>query len=168
MLEILGIAVFVIVLLIGLLMVPFGLPGTFLIVADAAVYGLVTHWARVNLALVLVLLGVAIVGEVLEQLISVRGAARYGGGRAGMWGAFIGGLIGVFVGTPLPIIGNVIGGIIGAFLGVLIFEWAVRGELAAALRAAYGAFVGRVGAAVVKFTLAAIMATILLLKVFVW
>jgi hypothetical protein len=166
MLEILGIAVFVIVLLIGLLMVPFGLPGTFLIVADAAVYGLVTHWARVNLALVLVLLGAAIAGEVLEQIISVRGAARYGGGRAGMWGAFIGGIIGVFVGTPMPIIGNVIGAFIGAFLGALVAEWAVRGELAVALRAACGAFVGRVGAAVIKFALAAIMAAVLLLEAF--
>jgi len=168
MLAILGSAVFAILLLIGLLMVPFGLPGTFLIVADAAAYGLLTHWARVDLALVLVLLGVAIVGEVLEQVISVRGAARYGGGRAGMWGAFIGGLIGAFVGIPLPLIGNVIGAFIGAFLGALVAEWAVRGELIVALRAAWGAFRGRIGAAVMKFALAVIMVTVLLLRAFVW
>lgn len=168
MVEILGITVFVGVVLIGLLMVPFGLPGTFLIVADAALYGYFTHWARVSVALVLGLLGLAIVGEVLEQLISVRGAARYGGGKAGMWGAFIGGIMGAFAGIPIPIIGNVIGAFVGAFWGALAAEWLKHGKPDVAIRSAYGAFVGRMGAAVIKFALAAIMVTVLLLRAFVW
>lgn len=149
-------------------MVPFGLPGTFVMVVDAAAYGYFTHWTRVNLALVVVLLGMAIVGEVLEQIISVRGAAQHGGGKVGMWGAFIGGIIGAFAGTPLPVIGNVIGAFIGAFLGALVAEWIRHGQFSIAIRSAYGAFVGRIRATVMKFTLAAAMVVVLLLKAFVW
>ncbi len=168
MIEILGTAAFVLLLLVGLFMVPFGLPGTFVMVADAALYGLLTHWEKVNLALVLLLLGMAILGEVLEQLISMWGAARYGGGGAGMWGAFIGGIIGAFVGIPIPILGNLIGAFLGAFAGALIGEWIRHGRFSAAIRSAYGAFVGRMGAAVLKFILAVVMATALLLQAFVW
>jgi len=166
MLEILGLIGFTLVLLVGLVMVPLGLPGTFLIVADAAIYGLFTGWKGVSLALVLGLLGIAITGEVLEQLIGIRGAIRYGGSRAGMWGAFIGGLLGAFSsGLPLPIIGNLIGAFCGAFLGALLVEWLLHGDLRRAIRSAYGALIGRAKAAMVKFILAIAMVAILLVKV---
>ena len=71
----------------------------------------------------------------LQLLIPAMGTKKYGGSKAGMWGATIGLVIGIFVPIPLGII-------IGAFAGAFIGEIINKSDSKSALRAAYGSFIG--------------------------
>ncbi|MDX1719376.1 MAG: DUF456 domain-containing protein [Salegentibacter mishustinae] len=71
----------------------------------------------------------------LQLVIPAMGTKKYGGSKAGMWGATIGLLIGIFVPIPLGII-------IGAFAGAFIGEIINKSDSKSALRAAYGSFIG--------------------------
>lgn len=71
----------------------------------------------------------------LQLVIPAMGTKKYGGSKAGMWGATIGLVIGIFVPIPLGII-------IGAFAGAFIGEIFNKSDSKSALRAAYGSFIG--------------------------
>ena len=71
----------------------------------------------------------------LQLVIPAMGTKKYGGSKAGMWGATIGLVIGIFVPIPLGII-------IGAFAGAFIGEIINKSDSKSALRAAYGSFIG--------------------------
>ena len=71
----------------------------------------------------------------LQLVIPAMGTKKYGGSKAGMWGATIGMVIGIFVPIPLGII-------IGAFAGAFIGEIINKSDSKSALRAAYGSFIG--------------------------
>ncbi|PKD21093.1 hypothetical protein APR41_11800 [Salegentibacter salinarum] len=71
----------------------------------------------------------------LQLIIPAMGTKKYGGSKAGMWGATIGLVIGIFVPVPLGII-------IGAFAGAFIGEIINKSDSKSALRAAYGSFIG--------------------------
>jgi hypothetical protein len=107
-------------------------------------------WWAIGIAAVL-----AIIAEILEGLSSAAGAKVGGGGRRGMWGAFIGGVLGAIVGTPLipiPVLGTLIGAIAGAFVGALIGETtgANAGAMRDAVAPAAGAAAGRAAGTLIK------------------
>src|SRR5919112_5906995 len=103
--------------LIGLLLIPFGLPGLWVILLGIIGYGWITDFQTVSTWFLILAIGLALVGEILESWIGFRFAKRYGGsGRAG-WGALVGGLVGAVIGVPIPIIGSVIGGVFGGVVG---------------------------------------------------
>ena len=58
---------------------------------------------------------IAVIAEVVEFMLAGRFAQRYGGSRRAGWGAIIGGMVGAFMGVPIPIIGSVIGAFVGFF-----------------------------------------------------
>lgn len=137
--------------LFGLFLIPLGLPGHWLIAllglaAVALEGGWTTFW---------VLLGAAALAEVLEFVISLGLARRYGAGRAGTWGAFLGGLAGGILGTPwLPLIGSLVGAAVGAFAGAFAFELVLaRRGAAPGWRAGTGAFIGVLVARILKLWL---------------
>jgi uncharacterized protein YqgC (DUF456 family) len=133
----------------GLLLVPLGLPGTWLQVAALGVYAYAMHW-RGGWWIFGVAVAIALAAEVIEFLIGGRYARKYGGSRRAGWGAILGGLVGAFMGVPVPIIGSVIGAFVGAFVGAALLELTKRSEMRGALRVGWGAFVGRVVAAAMK------------------
>ena len=137
-------------LALGLVVIPFGLPGTLLMAGALLVYGWATGWQTISVALVAGMAVLALASEVADNLLSAAGTQRYGGSRYGMIGALVGGVIGALVGVPVPLIGSVIGGFAGAFLGAGAAEWYRQRDLHAALRAGWGAFLGRAGGTVVK------------------
>ncbi len=101
-------------------------------------------------------LALAVVGELVEFFAGAVGAQRGGSSRRGMWGALIGGLVGIFVFTPLfffvPIFGALFGALLGTFVGAVVGELShqrsrqqprnVRGSLKPALWATVGRVVG--------------------------
>jgi len=142
----------------GLLLIPFGLPGLWVIVLGIVIYGGLTDFRALPVWLVGLAIGLAFLGELLEAWIGFRFAQRYGGSRRAGWGALLGGLIGAVVGVPVPVIGSVIGGFVGAFAGAALFEYTRARQSGIATKAGWGAVLGRAAAAGVKMALGVVMA----------
>ncbi len=153
-----SIVILVVVLAASLLLVPLGLPGTWLMVCAALVYHLAVRGSGIGVATVVAMGVLAAIGEVVEFSLAARFTRRYGGSRRAAWSAIAGGLVGALVGVPVPVLGPVIGAFLGAFLGALAGELTVRGDHRVAARAATGALLGRAAASAFKVALGAVMA----------
>jgi len=81
-----------------------------------------------------ILLFFVVLVTVLDYVVPVWGTKKWGGSKAGMWGATIGLIVGLFLG-PLGII-------IGPFLGAFIGELITGKKEKDALRAGWGSFLG--------------------------
>ncbi len=152
-----GIVILIVVLVASLLLVPLGLPGTWLMVGAALVYHLAVRGA-IGIGTVAGTAVLAFIGELLEFSLAGRFSRKYGGSRRAAWGAILGGFAGALIGVPVPIVGPVIGAFLGAFLGALAAELTVRGDGRAATRAATGALFGRITAAALKIAIGAVIA----------
>jgi uncharacterized protein len=100
----------IIVMVAALLVTPLGVPGLWIMVAVLAVgvWQGAVGWLILAVCLVL-----AAAAELVEYLILDRMNVRYGGSRLAFWGAIAGGMVGVIIGLPVPIIGSIIAGFIG-------------------------------------------------------
>ncbi len=143
---------------VGLLLIPFGLPGLWVIVLGIVAYGWLTDFRSVGAGIMALAIGLAFLGELVEAWVGFRFARRYGGSRRAGWGAIVGGLVGAVVGVPVPVIGSVIGGFIGAFVGAALFEYTKARHTNSALGAGWGAVLGRVVAASIKVALGIVIA----------
>jgi uncharacterized protein YqgC (DUF456 family) len=145
------------IMLLGLFMIPFGLPGTWIIVAAALGYQLLVP-GTISILTVVAVAVLALVGEVLEFSLSAKYTRKYGGSRRASWGAIIGGLIGAFMGVPVPLVGSVLGAFVGAFAGAFVGEYSRSGEGGTAPRVGTGALIGRAVAAAMKIGIGVAMA----------
>ena len=143
--------------LIGLALIPLGLPGLWLIVLGIAGYGWLTDFQTITAGFVALVVVLAGLGEAVEAWIGFGFAQRYGGSRRAGWGALAGGLAGALIGVPVPLIGSVIGGFVGAFVGAAIFEYTNARQSDVAARAGWGAVLGRAAAAAIKMGLGVVM-----------
>jgi uncharacterized protein YqgC (DUF456 family) len=152
-----GVALFFLTQLVALVMIPLGLPGTFVQVGAIAVMTLATGGARMGWGWVALALGLALVGELVEFLSGQWGARRWGGSRRAAWGALIGGIVGAFVGgIPVPVVGSVVMSFIGTFAGAILGELSAT-RAAPNLRVGYGALVGRAVGVATKLSLALVI-----------
>ena len=143
LLEMLLVGSSVVIALIGLVLIPIGLPGNWLI----ALAGLVSPlWLGGNWLPVSVLFGAALLVEIADTVMAARFAKARGAGKSGMFGAFIGGFVGALSLTfliPIPVIGTLFGAAAGAFLGAVAFEMIFAGRKWSELSGAgWGAFLG--------------------------
>lgn len=145
---------------VGLLLIPLGLPGLWLIVLGVVAYGWLTDFRTVTAGLVALAVGLAFLGELVEAWLGFRLARRYGGSRRAGWGALLGGLVGAVVGVPVPIIGSVIGGFVGAFAGAVLLEYTLARQSGNAIKAGWGAVLGRAAAAAAKMGLGVVIAVV--------
>jgi uncharacterized protein YqgC (DUF456 family) len=127
----------------GLVLVPFGLPGLWVMVLGIVGYGWLTDFRSVTIGLIAVVLGLALAGELLEWWLGFSVAQRYGGSRRT-------GLVGAAVGVPVPLIGSVVGGFVGAFVAATLAEYARVRRAPQAVQAGWGALVGRTAATAAK------------------
>src|SRR5918999_1146047 len=100
--------------LLGLVLIPFGLPGLWVIVLGVIGYGWMSDFQTVSATFLGIIIALAVVGEIFESWIGFRFAQRYGGSSRAGWGALAGGLVGAIVGVPIPVIGSGIGGFVCA------------------------------------------------------
>jgi hypothetical protein len=171
--TILAALVLVLVAVIGWFAQLLGLAGNWLIVGAAALYA---WWVDPESALaigstsVLVLLALAILGEVVELLAGAWGVKRVGGSRRGavlaIVGSIVGSVIGIFVGLPIPLVGSLVaavffaalGALVGAFLGE---SWKGR-DFDSSLEVGKAAFVGRLLGTVAKMIVSSAMVAVTL------
>jgi uncharacterized protein len=144
----------------GLLLVPLGLPGLWVMAGGLLVFGWLTDFRSLSVALIALVLALAFVGEVIESWLGFRFAKRYGGSSRSGWGALTGGIVGAIMGVPIPIVGSVIGAFLGSFVGAAVFEYTASRRLDVATRAGWGAVLGRAAAAAAKIGLGVIIAVI--------
>lgn len=162
MTAIAGIALLVLLhaaVLFGLLAIVLGLGGNFILWGLA----LATAWAggfvHLSWTVLLVLLGLVVLGEVVESLLGLVAARGFGATRWGILGTFAGGIVGGIVGTAiLPVIGSLLGAILGGFAGGFLGEYAAGRDMRRSLRAGFGGFLGRLAATAFKFALGAVLA----------
>ena len=128
--------VFLVAWLIGMVgtFVP-ALPATVIIFAGTVAATLLDGfqvWPDLPFLLTFAVITVLI--SLVDNVASAWGARKYGGSKQAIWGALIGGLVGIFIPFGL---------IVGPLAGALIAElFVVRKPLTEALRAAWGTLVG--------------------------
>jgi len=152
-LVILGTAV-----VVGLLLIPIGLPGLWVMVGGIIAYGWITGFRSVGVTMIAIVLALAFFGELVDNWIGFRYAKRYGGSSRSGWGALLGGLLGAMIGVPVAVIGSVLGAFIGSFVGAVLFELSYSRQLGVATRAGWGAVVGRAVAAAAKIAIGLVIA----------
>ncbi len=167
MLSVLGMIFFWLVLLLGIAVIPFGIAGTFIIVADAFVLGLLTHFAKMTPGFLLALLTLSLLVEGFEFFLGAWAAKRFGSSSWGMWGAVLGGFFGAIWFTPLaPPLGTLLGAFVGAFGGAFLLELLDEKEVARALKVGWGAFLGAVSGKILKIVAAIGMIVAIVIRVF--
>lgn len=131
-------------LLAGLLAIPLGIGGNFIVLGLAAVVAIATRFTSIGWMALGIMAAAVAVGEILESVLGVAMARRFGASRWGMIGAFVGGILGAILGTAaLPVIGSVIGSFIGSAGGAIGAELLSGRERREGLRAGWGAFLGK-------------------------
>lgn len=162
-----GLFFFFAIMILALFLVFVGIPGNWIIFAEAVIYALITSFDGAigwwTLAALLVMSGLA---ELVEFLITAYGAKRYGASKRAIAGAIIGAIAGAILmaGFP-PVVGAIIGAFLGAYLGAFLVSYAMEKDFDNARRVALGAFFGRVGAALTKGTITAGMAGLITYQV---
>ncbi|MCG1035865.1 DUF456 domain-containing protein [Polaribacter sargassicola] len=143
-------------LLLGFLFVCLGIIGSFLPVLPGPLTSwiglLLLHLTKVitiDFTFLGITLAIAILIWVLDYFIPAIGTKKFGGTKFGVYGTTIGLIIGLL--SPIPF-GMLIGTFFGALIGELIYD---SKDTNRALKASFGAFVGFLASATIKFSIAA-------------
>lgn len=157
-LQHIGLVLFYIVLFAFNLLIFLGVPGSWIALVSILIFDIATGFSTVGWVLLVVMAGIAVLGEIVESFLGLVYVAHKGATKWGVLGAFIGGLAGAIGGTVVfPFIGSIIFGLVGAFAGAVIFEYVYYKSLDRALQTGFFAFIGKIGAMLVKFALGLII-----------
>lgn len=144
----------ILLFVIGLILMIIGILGSFLPVLP----GISLSWLGIcmlyftkvipiNYWILGITLAIAILFSIANYIIPAKGTQKFGGSKAGIWGTYIGLVVGLFV--PIPF-----GFIIGPFLGALIGELAFDSKnMKQALKAATGSSLGILASSFIHFML---------------
>ncbi|MBM3802499.1 MAG: DUF456 domain-containing protein [Acidimicrobiia bacterium] len=149
---------------VGLVVIPFGLPGIGIIFGSALLYALVTQFQHgVSLTLILVLGAFTVLGETADNWLMAAGAKRFGASTAAAWLSLLGGFLGALIlgpllAVPLNVVGPVAGALSGAFISVVLYERRKKQNWPEALRAGWGTLLGRVAGIALKMVVGVGMA----------
>ncbi len=119
-------------------------PGQLLVFGGVAVFQLWRPESGPGMTFLLIALGLTLLTLLLDVVLSVLGARRYGASWKGAVGALVGGLVGIFL--PPPLFWIFVGPVVGAILGEMAGGRALRD----AGRAGWGTFLGALLAMAVK------------------
>ncbi len=165
--SLLGFVLFNISLLVGLVLIPVGLPGSWLILLTSFLFAALTGFEDLTRNVLLLLGAMAVMGEAIEFLLGVFVAKKFGATKYGLWGAFFGGIVGGVFGTALvPLAGSVVGAMFGAFMGAFILECFQELRTEDRLRAGLGALIGRVIATTMKLGIGFVMVVVIILRLY--
>lgn len=148
-----------------LLSTTLGFPGNWVLVAAALVVALVGRFSTMTWGYLLLCVGLAVVGEIIEALLGAAIVARGGGGRWGIVGSILGGFAGVVVGAGIiPPLGSVVFAFVGAFVGAALGEFAKDRRMEPAMRVGFWSLVGRMAAVAGKLAVGCVILWIIITK----
>lgn len=137
--------------LAGLISLIFGLPGNFVILGASMLYGWYGGFQEITVKIIIILIVLALVGELIEFLLGILGSKKYESSNRAIVGSIIFGIIGAVLGAPFFFgIGAVVGAFAGAFAGAIIVELSQGKKMDEALKSGWGAFIGRVAGTISK------------------
>jgi len=93
---------------------------------------------------------ITIAATVIDYFIPLIGAKRYGTSKWGIYGSFVGMILGAFF-SPL-------GMLLGALIGAVSVEWMVSRKEKQALKAGWGIFIGSIFGSILKLVVSGVMA----------
>jgi uncharacterized protein YqgC (DUF456 family) len=144
-------------LLLGFLLVCLGIIGSFLPVLPGPLTGwfglLLLHTTKIipiDWNFLGITLALAIIIWILDYFIPAMGTKRFGGTKYGVYGTTIGLIVGLL--SPIPF-GMLLGAFFGAFIGELMYDGKDTNR---ALKASFGAFLGFLASATIKFSIATV------------
>ena len=145
----------------------YSIPGNLLIAVNSFIYGLVTNFADYSFTFVLTLFAIFLLVELLEYLLIIVSARKYGASKWGITGSIIGGIGGAISGAFVtPVLGAIIGSIVGVFAGATILEFIKSYNLKESLLSGVGAFIGKLGGLSIKMCGAVTMIIMVGYKIF--
>src|SRR4030042_441302 len=119
------------------------LPGPPLSFIGLFLLALLTHFSPpLTPTLVIILAIVTILVIVMDYIIPLLGAKRYGASKWGIWGSVLGMVIGIFW-SPFAML-------VGAIIGAVVAEWLVGKKKREALRAGWGGVMGTLFATILR------------------
>lgn len=151
MVEGITIAIASILILLGLAgsILPI-LPGPPLSFIGLFLLALLSHFSPpLSPTLVIIFAVVTVLVVVMDYVIPLLGAKRYGASKWGVWGSVLGMVIGMFW-SPF-------GMLAGAFIGAVVAEWLVGKKKSEALRAGWGVLMGTLFATILRLGVSGMM-----------
>jgi uncharacterized protein YqgC (DUF456 family) len=152
-------------LILGFLFVCLGIVGSFLPILPGPLtswIGLlllhITKAVPIDWTFLGITLTISLLVWVFDYFIPAIGTKRFGGTRYGVYGTTIGLIIGLL--SPIPF-GILLGAFFGAFFGELLYN---KKDTNRALKASFGAFVGFLASATIKFSIATVYVILFLIK----
>ncbi len=118
------------------------LPGVPLVFFGLVTAAWIDDFQRVGWGVLAFLAVVTLLSQLIDLLVTVKGARQMGAGRAALLGATAGMVVGLFFGLP--------GLIVGPFLGAFVGEYLVKGNLLQSGKAGFGTWVGLLCGVVLK------------------
>ena len=151
----------------GLFLVFIGLPGNFFILLLSTALAWYYKFKIINLNILIVLLVLALLGELMEFVLGIIGSKRKKSSNQAILGSIIFSIIGAIIFSPFLFgIGAVIGAFAGAFFGAFLVEYIKQKNVTVAYQSGIGAFLGKLGGTLAKSVIGIIMITITLMQVF--
>lgn len=153
---------------IGFILVVLGIIGSFLPILPGPLTGwaglLVLHLTKavpMDWLFLGITLAIAVIIWVLDYFIPAYGTKKFGGSKYGVWGTTIGLFVGFFF-IPIPF-GILLGAFLGAFIGELLYD---SKDTNRAIKASFGAFLGFLASATMKFLVSVIYTCFYLITFF--
>jgi uncharacterized protein YqgC (DUF456 family) len=138
----------------------FNLPANWMLIALAAAWKYMSGAAsQMGFGFFALLVGLALLGEVLDFALLALKAKKYGSSNTGLFAGLVGAIIGAIMCAPFLFgLGALPGALAGAWLGCYLAELLVRGgKHAQAVQAATGALIGRFLGTVCKCGIGAVI-----------
>lgn len=148
---------------IGFFLSCLSLSGTWVVLAAAGLLAWSNWPAFPGIVTLVVFLLLCIGVEIIEAMAGAWGVQKRGGSKAAGWAALLGGFIGIFLGTliPIPIVGNLLGMLIGSFGLAFLVEQARIKKTEHAIHVASGAVMARLAVIFLKVGITIVMSFLL-------
>ena len=155
----------ILLVLLGFVFACLGIIGSFLPILP----GPITSWVGLlflhltkavpqNWTFLGITLAIAVIIFILDYFIPAMGTKRFGGSKYGVYGTTIGLIVGLL--SPIPF-GILIGAFVGALVGELIYD---SKDTNRAIKASFGAFLGFLASATIKFSIATVYLVLFIMK----